>query len=240
MSHTPEDAIHEWLARPDLNGPEGRPVPFRVLADTIRVVKKRGPPHLQLWYVTYNADGESRGTQHWQWTVLVSYDDPDQWSAYGVAGNGGVGDLPARGFPWANLGGSWGTQRFPGRRYRRGRRHGGLARASYGLPRENVRRYCRRRSCSLPLQRTCGDADAGRSPRCSGPWCGYRRVGLRRLVAFGPLSAHPGRFVGRTVCSSVRGSPKRNRPLPNPGAPNGRGRGAPVDWLLSFAGEAVR
>jgi hypothetical protein len=29
-----------------------------------------------------------------------------------VAGGGGVGDLPARGFPWANLGGNWGRDGF--------------------------------------------------------------------------------------------------------------------------------
>jgi hypothetical protein len=98
VSHTPEHAIHEWLARPGLNGPEGRPVPFRVLANTIRLVKKRGPHHRQLWYVTYNADGGSRGTQHWQWTVLVSYEDPDQWSAYGVAGMAASGTF-RRGVP---------------------------------------------------------------------------------------------------------------------------------------------
>lgn len=112
MSHTPEHAIFEWLAHPNLKGPEGRPLPFRVLADTIQLVKMRGAPHRQLWYVTCNADGGSTGTEHWQWTMLVSHEDPDRWSAHGVAGGGGVGDLPPRGFPWANLGGSWGRNGF--------------------------------------------------------------------------------------------------------------------------------
>jgi hypothetical protein len=44
--------------------------------------------------------------------VLASHEDPDRWSAHGVAGGGGVGDLPARGFPWANLGGNWGRDGF--------------------------------------------------------------------------------------------------------------------------------
>lgn len=112
VSHTPEHAIREWLDRPGLKGSEGRLVPFRVLADTIRLVKKRGAPQRQLWYVTCNADGGSTGTEQWQWTVLVSHEDPDRWNVLAVAGGGGVGDLPARGFPWANLGGNWGDDGF--------------------------------------------------------------------------------------------------------------------------------
>lgn len=111
MSHTPEHAVRGWLAGANLRGPEG-PLLFRALPDTVRFLKKREVPHRQLWYVTCDADGGPRGTERWHRTVLVSHEEPDRWSAHGVAGGGGVGDLPARGFPWANLGGNWGRQGF--------------------------------------------------------------------------------------------------------------------------------
>lgn len=112
MSHTPEHAIREWLAHPNLKDPEGRPLPFRVSPDTVRFVKQRGEPDRQLQYVTHDADGGPSGIAHWHWIVLVSQEEPGRWSAYGVAGGGGAGDLLARGFPWANLGGNWGPQGF--------------------------------------------------------------------------------------------------------------------------------
>lgn len=110
VSHTPEHAIREWLAGPDLKGSEGRSLPFRALPDTVRFVKTRKAPHRQLWYVTCDADGGPRGEESWHWTVLVSHEERDRWRAHSVAG--GAGELPARGFPWANLGGNWGRDGF--------------------------------------------------------------------------------------------------------------------------------
>jgi len=112
MSHTPEHAIGEWLADPGLKGPEGTPLLFRVLPNTIRLVKRRGGPTRQICYVTCDADGGPRGTETWHWTVVVSQEDSDRWSARGVAGGSGTGNLPPRGVPWANLGGNWGLDGF--------------------------------------------------------------------------------------------------------------------------------
>jgi hypothetical protein len=64
MSHTPEHAIGEWLADPGLKGPEGTPLLFRVLPNTIRLVKRRGGPTRQICYVTCDADGGLWRTTH--------------------------------------------------------------------------------------------------------------------------------------------------------------------------------
>ena len=112
ISQTPEDAIREWLADPGLRGPDGAPLPFRVLANTIGFVKSRGGSDRQIWYVMCDADGGPRGTQSWHWTVVASRGASGSWTVHGVAGGGGVGALPQRRVPWANLGGNWGHDGF--------------------------------------------------------------------------------------------------------------------------------
>jgi hypothetical protein len=112
MSQTPEDAIREWLANPGLKGSDRKPLPFRVMANTIRFVKSRGGPDRQIWYVTCDANGGPRGTESWHWTVVASRDASGSWSVHGVAGGGGVGALPQRRVPWVNLGGNWGHDGF--------------------------------------------------------------------------------------------------------------------------------
>lgn len=128
MSHTPEHAIREWLARMSGRPSRIRPfwpfrpkkfwsgpgrLPYRVLQDTVRFVKQRGAPPRQLWWVMYDADGGWRRVGHWRWTVLTTEDEPGQWTAHGVAGGGGGKDeVPAKGHPWANLGGNWGSDGF--------------------------------------------------------------------------------------------------------------------------------
>ena len=109
MYQTPEDAIREWLTDPGLKSSDGAPLPFRVLADTIRLVKSRGGPDRQISYVTC---GGPRGTESWHWTVVASRGASGSWSVHGVAGGGGVGALPQRRVPWANLGGNWGRDGF--------------------------------------------------------------------------------------------------------------------------------
>lgn len=128
VSHTPEHAIRECLA--SMSGHPRRirpfwpfrpkhiwrgpgPLPSCVLQDTVRFVKKRDAPPRQLWWVTYEADGGWRGIGHWRWTVMATQEEPGRWSAHGVAGGGGAkGDLPAKGHPWADLGGTWGRDGF--------------------------------------------------------------------------------------------------------------------------------
>jgi hypothetical protein len=112
MSQTPEDAIREWLTDPGLKSPDRAPLPLRVLADTIRLVKSRGGPARQISYLTCDADGGLRGTESWHWTVVASRGASGSWSVQGVAGGGGVGALPQRRVPWANLGGNWGRDGF--------------------------------------------------------------------------------------------------------------------------------
>jgi hypothetical protein len=111
MSRTPQDAIRQWLVDHRLRGPDGAPAPSRALPNTIRFVKSRGGPARQLWYVTYDAEGDRR-TESWHWTVVAYREASDRWIARGVAGGGGVGTFPLRGFPWANLGGNWGPDGF--------------------------------------------------------------------------------------------------------------------------------
>jgi hypothetical protein len=111
VSHTPEHAIRQWLAHVNLKAADGKSLPFQVLTDTIRFVKKRGAPHRQLWYVTCDAEG-AMGAEQWQWTVLVSRQGSGRWTAHGVSGGDGAGAQPARGSPWANLGGGWGQDGF--------------------------------------------------------------------------------------------------------------------------------
>jgi hypothetical protein len=110
MADTPENAIREWLAHPNLKEVGGKPLPFRVVEKTIGFVKKRGAPDRQLWWVTCDSDGGPRGREHWAWTVLVSRDESLGWTAHGEAGGSGL--LPVRGSAWANLGGGWGRQGF--------------------------------------------------------------------------------------------------------------------------------
>ena len=79
-------------------------------AETVRFIKHRDIPPGQMWYVTCDADGGSRGTEHWRWTVETSRDEQGRWVANGVSG--GNGPSPRRGSPWANLGGHWGSSGF--------------------------------------------------------------------------------------------------------------------------------
>jgi hypothetical protein len=48
MADTPENAIREWQAHPSLEEAGGKPLPFRVVENTIGFVKKRGAPDRQL------------------------------------------------------------------------------------------------------------------------------------------------------------------------------------------------
>jgi hypothetical protein len=109
VAHTPEHAILEDLAgvRPQWLG-AGPPPRFRPVPETFRVVKKRETSAGQLWYVACHMD-EGRGQPRpWHWVVSVAKETPRRWKASGVTG--GSGDFPARRFPWANLGGSWGPR----------------------------------------------------------------------------------------------------------------------------------
>jgi hypothetical protein len=63
-----------------------------------------------MWYVTCDADGGSRGNEHWRWTVETSLDEQGRWVADGVSG--GSGPVPRCGRPWAYLGGNWGPAGF--------------------------------------------------------------------------------------------------------------------------------
>jgi hypothetical protein len=78
--------------------------------DTARFVKQKDAPTGRIWYVTCDADGDSRGTEHWHWIVVVFPEGPDRWTASGVAGGSGGPILRRR--PWANLGGNWGRRGF--------------------------------------------------------------------------------------------------------------------------------
>jgi hypothetical protein len=81
-------------------------------AETVRFVKHREAPGAELWYVTWDADGGSRGTERWSWTVEASRDTEGTWRAHGVSGGGGSGEPVHPGRPWANLGGNWGSNGF--------------------------------------------------------------------------------------------------------------------------------
>jgi hypothetical protein len=108
MSQTPEHAIRDWLA--NFQGtwyPPGTE-PSRMLPETVRFVKNRDLPAGQVWFITCEADGGSRGSERWRWTVEASQDERARWSANGIAG--GSGPPPLRGRPSADLGGNWGQR----------------------------------------------------------------------------------------------------------------------------------
>jgi hypothetical protein len=95
MSQTPEHAIRDWLA--NFQGtwyPPGTE-PSRMLPETVRFVKNRDLPAGQMWFITCEADGGSRGSERWRWTVEASQDERGRWSANGIAG--GSGPPPLRG-----------------------------------------------------------------------------------------------------------------------------------------------
>jgi hypothetical protein len=95
MSQTPEHAIRDWLA--NFQGtwyPPGTE-PSRMLLETVRFVKNRDLPAGQMWFITCEADGGSRGSERWRWTVEASQDERGRWSANGIAG--GSGPPPLRG-----------------------------------------------------------------------------------------------------------------------------------------------
>lgn len=110
MSHTARHAIREWLTgfRATWLGPDAETSVMR--PDTVRFVKWRRLPPGQIWYVTCDADGGHRGSEHWSWTVVVTPEGPARWRANSVAG--GSGGPLLRGRPWANLGGNWGRDGF--------------------------------------------------------------------------------------------------------------------------------
>jgi hypothetical protein len=110
MSHTPKQAIREWLAGVSATWHPAGTEPSRMRPDTVRFVKQHDAPPHQMWFVTCDADGGSRGLEQWQWTVVVSPDEAGRWSGHGVSG--GSGGPLLRGRPWANLGGSWGRDGF--------------------------------------------------------------------------------------------------------------------------------
>lgn len=112
MSHSPEHAIREWLRDFRATWHPAGTEPSRMRAETVRFVKHRDAPGGQIWYITCDGDGGSRGTERWAWTVAASPDDEGKWSAHGVSGGGGSGDPVRRGRPWANLGGNWGSNGF--------------------------------------------------------------------------------------------------------------------------------
>lgn len=112
MSHSAEHAIREWLRDFLATWHPAGTEPSRMRAETVRFVKHRDAPGGELWYITCDADGGSRGTERWAWTVEISHDDEGRWNAHGVSGGGGSGDPVRRGRPWANLGGSWGSNGF--------------------------------------------------------------------------------------------------------------------------------
>lgn len=110
MSHTPRHAIREWLG--EFRGPwhPPRTGPSRMRPETVRFVRSKDLPPRQMWFVTCEADGGSRGTERWHWTGEASRDHEGRWTAYGVSG--GSGGACLRGRPWANLGGNWGRRGF--------------------------------------------------------------------------------------------------------------------------------
>jgi hypothetical protein len=55
-------------------------------AGTVRFVKQREAPGGQLWYITCDGDGGSRGTERWAWTVAASPDNEGKWSTHSVSG----------------------------------------------------------------------------------------------------------------------------------------------------------
>jgi hypothetical protein len=114
MSHTPEHAIREWVANFQGTWHPPGTEPSRMLPETVRFMKNRDLPPGQMWLITCEADGGSRGPERWRWTVEASQDDLGRWSANGIAG--GSGPAPLRGRPSTDLGGNWG---------RRGLRAGG-------------------------------------------------------------------------------------------------------------------
>ena len=149
-------------------------------AETVRFVKHRDVPRRQMWYVTCDADGGSRGNEHWRWTVETSLDEQGQWVANGVSG--GSGPVPRCGRPWADLGGNWGPAGF--------RAGGTVEDAGTGIAR--VRLTERRRPLLRGRRRERGrpvflgpsrrDADAPRAHRPRGQRGGDGRVGIRRRV----------------------------------------------------------
>jgi hypothetical protein len=112
VSHSAEHAIREWLR--DFRAtwhPAGTEL-SRMRAETVRLVKHRDMPDGELWFITCDADGGFRGTEHWSWTVEASPDNQGEWRAQGVSGGGGSGKPAHRDRPWANLGGNWGSDGF--------------------------------------------------------------------------------------------------------------------------------
>ena len=110
MSHTQEQAVKNWLGTFVRELASTRHGAERMRAATERFVKHRDIPPRQMWYVTCDADGGSRGNEHWRWIVETSLDEQGRWVANGVSG--GSGPVPRRGRPWADLGGNWGPAGF--------------------------------------------------------------------------------------------------------------------------------
>jgi hypothetical protein len=105
MAHTQEHAIQEWLGRFQGTWHPPGTEPSRMRPDTVRYVKRVR----RMWFITCEADGGTRGNEHWSWTVETIRDDHG-WRAHGVSG--GSGPPLRRGRPWANLGGNWGRTGF--------------------------------------------------------------------------------------------------------------------------------
>jgi hypothetical protein len=110
VSHSPKHAIREWLAGFSATWHPPGNEPSRMRPDTVQFVKQKDAPPGQIWYITCDADGGSRGTEHWHWIVDVFPEGPDRWIASGVAG--GSGGPSRRSRPCANLGGNWGSNGF--------------------------------------------------------------------------------------------------------------------------------
>jgi hypothetical protein len=110
MSHTPKHAIREWLGGFSATWHPPGAEPSRMRPETVRVVKRRYEPPGQISYITCDADGSSRGTERWRWTVLAFRDHQGRLTAHGVSG--GSGEPCRRGRPCADLGGNWGRNGF--------------------------------------------------------------------------------------------------------------------------------